>query len=238
MIAEFPRVKDSPALLVQQLCQFSGLIPHRRLFIANGAVALLGQEPSLCFSNSASLEPTKQEPVSRCCRTLACLLTEVEGSDPYSAAIYDGIPLYYDLELDNVFEDDREVEFLTSSGLFVVDAATNDDDDIILFANTLRIQLAVSSNLWYWWDIRSSVEELFRRLKDGRVTAGLADEDILILVNTTIYIGRRRVYALANNDFWEENTWHTKHVKRTLDVLATLTLCRPNIEFAIRRQIC
>ncbi|KAI0924177.1 hypothetical protein AcW2_005130 [Taiwanofungus camphoratus] len=154
-----------------------------------------------------------------------------------SATIYDGIPLHYDPELYNVFEDDRGVEFLTSSGLFVVDATTNDDDDITLFANAL-IQLAVSSNLWYWRDIRGSVEELFRRLKDGRVTAGLANEDILILVNTTIYIGRRQVYALANNDFWEENTWHTEHVTRTLDVLATLTLCRPNIGFATRRQIC
>lgn len=241
--------KDMYERLAQDITYLDtrALLDHRDHFIRAGSVQLLLSQ----FDSSQ---------VSRIADTLATLLTEA-GSSPVDISsviqVRGGVPVHCESpDLCRIIMESptRCQEIIQSRPFTQLDQIT----DLALYANLLRIELKYSSLIllgvdggsqaWRYGTTWNHVAELHRRIKSGgRKDSGiqeLSQKELLTLVNTLIYasilpvkwISKTRRLTIARSvDLDGEGQ---KFAVSTLQVLATLMRHRPDMGYAIKRQIC
>jgi len=233
---KFPQVEESPRLLADELSNFDALVAHRSILMGPETVELLARQLRSAYGAATNGRSSQDlATIKRQSSALARLLTEAEESDLHTLIPFRNVPLHFEI---NRYQGDNSsvASALTTSGLCIADSALAHEDDISVFADLLRLQLLISSDLWYWREIRGSVVEFHRRLEDRQALAGLADDALVTLVNTTIYIGMFLPKPLVDSEFL--NSFQADHTARTLDVLAAIASNRPDMSMSVSRQIC
>lgn len=245
MISEFPQTEETNQLLGRELTR-SNVVKNSGVFLSAGTVRLLaGQIRANYVAKYQELTPEKQDKVFRLSGTLAQLLTEVEGDDPRTLLLVDGVPLHIE-----VWDREDLSTTLTDIGICAADAELTDTDDLIFFSTMLRLQLYASSVDWFDKGIGQSVEKFQECLDSTDKWTRLPDDKLLLLVNTAIYVSTRPEGDRKEDDDDQDErvgqpvpkalvmTKIRPRAARTLNALATLLSRRPDLSFAIQRQIC
>ncbi|EED85623.1 predicted protein [Postia placenta Mad-698-R] len=241
MVERSARLDTGSKLLVEELAHFRGLVSHRDVLLEAGAIGLMVRHLRSQYSGSlVGLIEKEKEAIRHLTGALVRIVTEAEEHDTRTSVHVSGIPLPLDPAIaSDVLYGDNGIRSLTVSGLCTPDASVSDNGDLVFFSHLLRLHLVVSSDRWYWSPIQTSIDDFHTRLRDPSRTSNLKDEDLIALVNTTIYIAMRPIRVEGDTArAWTEDRPQAQNSVRALITLGELMLHNPLMGHAARRQIC
>lgn len=237
--------------LAAELCRMYHTLRHRRLFIDAGAVALLAHELKVTYNGQfRDLSKDDQSAVLECSALLAKLATEADEGDTDTAVSFmpDGIPFNIDI-------DDTAKTHLISSGICRSMRILKDTANFVLLASMLRLHIFCVDDESYAPELVRSVKSFLDEVKKAPedIVKQFDDQDLMVVVNTIIYIGMRQdllklLQAPAESKLIDagkddpekdgEKSHPTQRQNPALEALLAVMLCRPDMGIAIRRQIC